>query len=98
AHPGLGCVSARGLGTAFLTAFYTFRLWFMTVHGEYRGHEHPHESPRVMTVPLIILAGFTLASGLLAYPMGGFGNLIFFGAPAAGLPLVGITVQDYLLE
>src|SRR5207245_2027475 len=40
----------------------------------------------------------TLASGLLAYPMGGFGNLIFSGAPAAGLPLVGIPVQDYLLE
>src|SRR5436309_13304654 len=51
-----------------------------------------------MTAPLIILAGFTLASGLLAYPMGGFGNLIFSGAPAAGLPLVGIPVQDYLLE
>src|SRR2546427_2062127 len=30
--------------------------------------------------------------------MGGFGNLSFFGAPAAGLPLVGIPVQDYLLE
>src|SRR2546425_1033105 len=58
----------------------------------------PHESPRVMTAPLIILAGFTLASGLLAYPMGGFGNLIFSGAPAAGLPLVGIPAQDYLLE
>src|SRR5256886_1143127 len=87
-----------GVGTAFLTAFYAFRLWFMTFHGEYRGHDHPHESPRVMTAPLIILAGFTLASGLLAYPMGGFGNLIFSGAPAAGLPLVGIPVQDYLLE
>src|SRR2546427_8313136 len=98
ANPGFYWLWALGVGTAFLTAFYTFRLWFMTFHGEYRGHEHPHESPRVMTVPLIILAGFTLASGLLAYPMGGFGNLIFFGAPAAGLPLVGIPVQDYLLE
>src|SRR2546428_342390 len=98
ANPGFYWLWALGVGTAFLTAFYPFRLWFMTFHGEYRGHEHPHESPRVMTVPLIILAGFTLASGLLAYPMGGFGNLIFFGAPAAGLPLVGIPVQDYLLE
>src|SRR6266571_3368148 len=98
ANPGFYWLWALGVGTAFLTAFYTFRLWFMTFHGEYRGHEHPHESPRVMTVPLIILAGFTLASGLLAYPMGGFGNLIFSGAPAAGLPLVGIPVQDYLLE
>ena len=98
ANPGFYWLWALGVGTAFLTAFYTFRLWFMTFHGEYRGHDHPHESPRVMTAPLIILAGFTLASGLLAYPMGGFGNLIFSGAPAAGLPLVGIPVQDYLLE
>src|SRR3989442_2235856 len=98
ANPGFYWLWALGVGTAFLTAFYTFRLWFMTFHGEYRGHEHPHESPRVMTAPLIILAGFTLASGLLAYPMGGFGNLIFSGAPAAGLPLVGIPAQDYLLE
>ncbi|HLQ41369.1 MAG TPA: proton-conducting transporter membrane subunit, partial [Thermoplasmata archaeon] len=98
ANPGFYWLWALGVGTAFLTAFYTFRLWFMTFHGEYRGQAHPHESPRVMTVPLIILAGFTLASGLLAYPMGGFGNLIFSGATAAGLPLVGIPVQDYLLE
>src|SRR5712691_534235 len=97
-QPGFYWLWAIGVGTAFLTAFYTFRLWFMTFHGEYRGHDHPHESPRVMTAPLIILAGFTLVSGLLAYPMGGFGNLIFSGAPAAGLPLVGIPVQDYLLE
>src|SRR5438876_7859816 len=73
---------AFGLITAFLTAFYVFRLWFMTFWGEYRGHEHPHESPLVMTVPLMILAGFALVSGLLAYPMPGFGNLVFFN-PAA---------------
>src|SRR2546422_110776 len=55
ANPGFYWLWALGVGTAFLTAFYTFRLWFMTFHGEYRGHAHPHESPRVMTVPLIIL-------------------------------------------
>src|SRR5207249_9744444 len=82
-----------GVGTAFLTAFYAFRLWFMTVRGEYRGHGHPRESPRVMTVPLMILAGFALVSGLLAYPMQGFGNLVFFDRADAGLPLVGIPVQ-----
>ncbi|HWM51126.1 MAG TPA: NADH-quinone oxidoreductase subunit L, partial [Thermoplasmata archaeon] len=31
---------AFGLVTAFLTAFYAFRLWYLTFHGEYRGHEH----------------------------------------------------------
>src|SRR5205809_4721361 len=65
-HPGFYLLYLLGLLTAFLTAFYAFRLWFMTFHGEYRGHDHPHESPRVMTTPLLILAGFTLISGLLA--------------------------------
>jgi NADH-quinone oxidoreductase subunit L len=87
-----------GVATAFLTAFYAFRLWFMTFRGEYRGHGHPHESPRVMTGPLAVLAGFALASGLLAYAMGGFGNLVFFEHAHAQLPLVGVPVQEYLLE
>src|SRR5437588_1910426 len=97
-HPGFYLLYAFGIVTAFLTAFYAFRLWFMTFHGEYRGHEHPHESPRVMTAPLMILAGFTLVSGLLAYPMQGFGNLMFFGRPEAGFPLVGIPWSHYVLE
>ncbi|TLZ89348.1 MAG: NADH-quinone oxidoreductase subunit L, partial [Methanobacteriota archaeon] len=97
-QPGFYLLYAFGLLTAFLTAFYAFRLWFMTFHGEYRGHEHPHESPRMMTAPLMILAGFTLVSGLLAYPMQGFGNLVFFGRPEAGFPLVGIPWSHYVLE
>src|SRR5882762_5597526 len=97
-NAGFYLLYAFGLITAFLTAFYAFRLWFMTFHGEYRGQAHAHESPRVMTYPLIILAGFALVSGLLAYPMGGFGNLVFFGRPEAVLPLVGVPFQDYLLE
>jgi len=98
ANSGFYLLWALGVGTAFLTAFYAFRLWFMTFRGEYRGHGHPHESPRVMTVPLMILAGFALVSGLLAYPMQGFGNLVFFDRADAGLPLVGIPAQDYVLE
>src|SRR5207244_7529589 len=90
-HPGFYLLYVLGLFTAFLTAFYAFRLWFITFHGEYRGHEHLHESPRVMTTPLLILAGFTLISGLLAYPMQGLGNLVFFGRAAAGFPLVRMT-------
>src|SRR5438132_151681 len=97
-QPGFYLLYAFGLLTAFLTAFYAFRLCFLTFHGEYRGHEHPHESPRVMTAPLMILAGFTLVSGLLAYPMQGFGNLVFFGRPEAAFPLVGIPWSHYLLE
>src|SRR5438094_2141298 len=97
-NPGFYLLYALGVGTAFLTAFYAFRLWFMTFHGTYRGHVHPHESPRVMTVPLMILGGFTLVSGLLAYPMQGFGNLVFFGRAEAGFPLVGIPLSEYVLE
>src|SRR6266571_1909327 len=97
-QPGFYLLYAFGVVTAFLTAFYIFRLWFMTFRGEYRGHGHPHESARVMTVPLMILAGFALASGLLAYPMQGFANLVFFESPKAGYPLLGVPLQDYVLE
>lgn len=61
--------------TVFMTAFYMFRAVFMTFGGEYRGgdpnahghdshHSQPHESPRVMTIPLIILAVLSIFSGL----------------------------------
>ena len=49
------------LVTAGITAFYMFRLWFYTFCGEPRDrdlYDHVHESPRVMTVPLIVLAVF----------------------------------------
>jgi NADH-quinone oxidoreductase subunit L len=54
---------------AGVTAFYMFRLWFMTFAGEPRDphvYEHAHESPSVMTMPLVILslfAAFCAAGG-----------------------------------
>ncbi|MCB0323527.1 MAG: NADH-quinone oxidoreductase subunit L [Bdellovibrionales bacterium] len=54
-----------GLFTAFLTAFYMTRSLMMTFFGEYRGHEHPHESPWTMTTPILILAVPSLAFGFL---------------------------------
>ncbi len=58
-----------GVGAAFLTSFYSWRLIFMTFHGAPRASEevmhHIHESPPVMTVPLIILAGGAMLSGVL---------------------------------
>ena len=48
-----------GLLTAFLTAFYMTRSLVLTFFGEYRGHAHPHESPWVVTVPLLVLAGLS---------------------------------------
>src|SRR5262249_52521499 len=57
-----------GLVTAGLTAFYTFRAYFLTFWGEERipheaGH-HAHESPPVMTIPLMILAIGAVGAGL----------------------------------
>jgi NADH-quinone oxidoreductase subunit L len=54
--------------TVFMTAFYMFRVVFMTFGGEYRGgspeaHGHPHESPPVMVMPMVILAVLAVVSG-----------------------------------
>jgi NADH-quinone oxidoreductase subunit L len=57
-----------GLVTAFLTAAYMWRAYRMSFHGEYRGHAHPHESPKVMTIPLMILAGLAVVVGFLNFP------------------------------
>ncbi len=63
---------AVGLFTAFLTAFYMFRQVFMTFTGECRADEHTkhhiHESPAVMTIPLIILAFLAAVGGLIGMP------------------------------
>jgi NADH-quinone oxidoreductase subunit L len=45
-----------GFITAGLTAFYMTRSLVMTFFGSYRGHAHPHESPLVVVVPLVLLA------------------------------------------
>ena len=51
------------LVTAGMTAYYMFRLWFLTFTGKPRDqhvHDHAHESPGVMTLPLVILAVFSI--------------------------------------
>ncbi|MEK7307629.1 MAG: proton-conducting transporter membrane subunit, partial [Nitrospirota bacterium] len=57
---------------ALLTAFYSWRLIFMTFHGKFRGtHEqehHLHESPRIITVPLMFLAVGAVAAGWVGIP------------------------------
>jgi NADH-quinone oxidoreductase subunit L len=57
-----------GAATAGLTAFYVFRAYFLAFFGKYRGHHHPHESPFVMTFPLIVLAIFSAGGGFLNVP------------------------------
>jgi NADH-quinone oxidoreductase subunit L len=63
---------AIGLITAFLTAFYMFRMMFLTFFGKYRGTHHAeekvHESPSNMTIPLIVLAVLAAVGGLINVP------------------------------
>jgi len=54
--------------TSLLTSFYMFRLIFLTLFGKMRSELHPHESPRVMTVPLSILAVCSIVVGLPGSP------------------------------
>jgi NADH-quinone oxidoreductase subunit L len=66
---------------AVLTAFYTTRMVLKTFYGDYRGHEHLHESPRSMTVPLVLLAATTCVVGLLGFAPAGapFLDWVYFG-------------------
>ncbi len=64
--------------TAGLTAFYMFRQFFMVFHGKCRVEEHVrqhiHESPRIMTAPLILLASGSIFAGWLGAPEFMWGN------------------------
>jgi NADH-quinone oxidoreductase subunit L len=80
-----------GLGvlTAGLTAFYMFRLLFLTFFGVERydeHHVHVHESPKNMTIPLIVLAILSVCGGWMAAPqlMGGANHFQQFLAPVMG--------------
>ena len=61
-----------GYATALMTAFYMFRLIYLTFWSpsrvEHEVEHHIHESPKSMTVPLIILAFFSLFAGFLGWP------------------------------
>jgi NADH-quinone oxidoreductase subunit L len=64
-------IYALGVFTAGLTALYMFRLLFLTFHGAPRfdpKKTHVHESPRVMLIPLVVLAVLSLAGGWWAAP------------------------------
>lgn len=80
-------VYAIALFTACLTAFYMFRLLFITFNGKFRGTEkqwnHVHESPAAMTVPLIILAVLSAIAGFVNIPalFGGTESLTHFLSP-----------------
>ncbi|HDX9587191.1 TPA: NADH-quinone oxidoreductase subunit L [Bacillus pseudomycoides] len=54
---------------AFFTAFYMFRLYFLVFTGEARGEQkHVHESPKVMTVPMMVLGVLAIGAGYVNTP------------------------------
>lgn len=75
---GYTAVMWIAIAGAFVTAFYMARAVALTFHGEHKGHGHPHESPRIMTGPLVALAIPSIAFGLLNIPgveLPGIGNI-----------------------
>ncbi len=81
---------AIGAITAGMTAFYMFRMFFSTFHGECRADEevkhHIHESPKVMTVPLMILAVLSIIGGYVGVPglLGGSNHIEKWLEPVFG--------------
>ena len=65
-----------GVIGAAMTAFYMFRLVILTFEGDRRfAHDvHPHEAPKTMTVPLVILAFFSIVGGFIGVPKSLFGS------------------------
>jgi NADH-quinone oxidoreductase subunit L len=83
---------AIGYFTAGMTAFYMFRLIFMTFHGSSRvdpeAEHHIHESPKSMLVPLVILAVLSIVGGWLSWPeiFGGNSHFIHFLSTVVAVP------------
>ncbi|MDP3025456.1 MAG: NADH-quinone oxidoreductase subunit L [candidate division Zixibacteria bacterium] len=79
-----------GLVTAGMTAFYMFRLFFLTFFGKSRVDEsiksHIHESPKIMIVPLMVLAVLSVIGGYIGVPksLGGGNNFESFLSPVFG--------------
>jgi NADH-quinone oxidoreductase subunit L len=73
ANPNFGFLFYVAAAGAAITAFYMFRLWFMTFAGEPRDKErydHAHESPKVMYYPLVLLAVMAVVAGWSAFGFG----------------------------
>lgn len=78
-HNGHPIIYGVGLFTAFLTAFYMSRLFFVVFMGPEKPQNHTHESPWSMTIPLMILAFFSVFGGFVALPEENFGFFIHYG-------------------
>lgn len=81
---------------SLLTAFYMFRALYLTFHGTFRDSEeqmhHLHESPKTMTLPLMILGILAIIGGFISIP---FANLSWLNAYLEPV-LPGIALEDHL--
>jgi NADH-quinone oxidoreductase subunit L len=97
-HGGVGRAAwVIGVLTAGLTGFYMSRLVFLTFFGERRWPEgrHPHESPPVITVPLLVLGLLALIAGFALSSFTGVGGRIQgFLRPVLGQPPEGATTSS----
>jgi len=99
-HTGLW---ACGVAGAMMTAFYMTRLYVLTFRGEFRGDhhkwDHAHESPSVMTVPLMVLAALSVVGGYVGVPeaLGGHNGFAHYLAPSVGHHALGIGHDTELM-
>ena len=94
---------------SFMTAFYMFRLFFVTFKGNFRGthdqEHHLHESPSSMTLPLIVLAVLSIVGGAIGFPeifhfphrLNEFLSPIYEGSKSAN-PAFGVIHLDHSTE
>jgi NADH-quinone oxidoreductase subunit L len=99
-----------GTITAGITAFYVFRSIFLAFFGKYRGDHHAHESPLVMTAPLMILAVLSLVGGFFnvghflepVFPQGhgeeGEHGILGYIVTGAGLLGIAIAYLFYVVK
>jgi NADH-quinone oxidoreductase subunit L len=99
--------------TAGLTAFYMFRLIFMTFWGKshvsHEAEHHLHESPSPMLIPLVVLAGLSIVGGFIGWPrsltlslfrgewFGRFLEPVFAGNPVVPMHEYGISMEYFLM-
>jgi NADH-quinone oxidoreductase subunit L len=86
---------AVGVFVACLTTFYTFRLFFVVFCGKERSEaaSHAHESPLVMTVPLMVLAVFAFIGGLIGVE--GVYNRIFSSEPPESVGFASVIFEPF---
>ena len=101
-HPLYWPFYVLALLTVFMTAYYIFRVWFLTFSGDHPRDPtlpHAHEAPWTMTVPIVILSALAVVAGLLVF-LPQFGGLFRAGLGFPATPGVPPTYSttDILLS